>query len=340
MTISGARYSGVPHSVYDGSLLFLASPKSTSLRSPRESRTRLSGFRSRYMMRCECRYERAETMQRQKERTSSTGSRPRRRSAAKPSADAPPAPPQPTAPVCRVAARRNRWPRSPPRHASVMRYVLRLRTSTCEPKERTMKSCRDRAISNSSVRGSTHVAREPSSCDVTLSANRVEEGSARLPPAAAGPKAPIRGKPRSCSALPAGPRRPPLSLPHAHWPVQPQSRTATPSSSPPPQTMQPPPHGLLPLPSRTSWSALTRPLPSPVLSQLADDLAVPSSQTVPDEPVPSTLRKPETGDGAYSSSLSKTSSSAHVSVPPGKLSGMAPAGFGIRRSSTAQRAAE
>eukprot|EP00964_Phaeocystis_antarctica_P037747 scaffold21579_cov73-Phaeocystis_antarctica.AAC.1 len=48
--ISGARYSGVPHSVQVRYSTFLANPKSVTLQLPSLSRSRFSGLRSRYRM--------------------------------------------------------------------------------------------------------------------------------------------------------------------------------------------------------------------------------------------------------------------------------------------------
>lgn len=60
--ISGAKYSGVPHSVHVRSFNFLANPKSVIFRCPSLSSSRFSGFRSRYTIFSACKYSRARTI--------------------------------------------------------------------------------------------------------------------------------------------------------------------------------------------------------------------------------------------------------------------------------------
>jgi len=57
--ISGARYSGVPQSVYVRSSTIFANPKSVIFTCPFAVSSRFSGFRSRYTMLCACRYSNA-----------------------------------------------------------------------------------------------------------------------------------------------------------------------------------------------------------------------------------------------------------------------------------------
>ena len=46
--ISGAKYSGVPHNVYDLVLTIFAKPKSVNFKYPSLSKSRFSGFKSLY----------------------------------------------------------------------------------------------------------------------------------------------------------------------------------------------------------------------------------------------------------------------------------------------------
>ena len=166
-------------------------------------------------------------------------------------------------------------------HASVIRYVLPFRTSKCDPNERTMKSCRERVMSSASVRGSLQVASPPSSREETLSAKRPP--CVQLPPPSARALLPGARLAERSSAQQRSPRH---LLP----------------SSPEPHTMQPPQHASPPaLPAVLAHAAAAAASPPTVPP------TVPRSHTVPEAPLPSTLRKPATGEGAYSS----VSSSRH-----------------------------
>jgi len=54
LIISGARYSGVPHTVYDFDVITLANPKSTNFKYPSLPINIFSGFKSLYatFLRC------------------------------------------------------------------------------------------------------------------------------------------------------------------------------------------------------------------------------------------------------------------------------------------------
>eukprot|EP00967_Tisochrysis_lutea_P147075 scaffold278817_cov27-Tisochrysis_lutea.AAC.3 len=170
-----------------------------------------------------------------------------------------------------------------------MRYVLRLRTSRCEPNERTIKSCRERAMSTSSVRGSTHVVCAPCSCEVTLSAKRLG--------------APVRAPKPPLPDIAAA-----AAVAGWHWHTPVRSGECAGAA---PQTMQPP--CAQPCADRDSGPSPPLPVQSDALLPCEEaGMEVPSSQTVPEAPVPSTLRNPEMGEGAYSSSDSSRSSSVHT----------------------------
>lgn len=60
--ISGARYSGVPHSVHVRSVSFFAKPKSVIFKCPSLAKSKFSGFKSLYTMFLAWRYSKADTI--------------------------------------------------------------------------------------------------------------------------------------------------------------------------------------------------------------------------------------------------------------------------------------